>query len=89
MTHLITSKHLKIYKNKQMSYWQPGQQVNKGKFIVEKLLGGGGYGVTYKVRDINTNELFAIKTLNNQRQQQENFEELQYKFINEIVAIRI
>ncbi len=70
-----------------MRYWQPGQHLNKRKFIVEKLLGGGGYGVTYQVRDTRTNKLFAIKTLNVQRQQQENFEQLQYNFINEIIAI--
>jgi eukaryotic-like serine/threonine-protein kinase len=70
-----------------MRYWQKDQPLNNGKYIVEQLLGSGGYGVTYKVRDAKTNHFFAIKTLNNQRQQQENFKELQDKLINEIIAI--
>jgi eukaryotic-like serine/threonine-protein kinase len=70
-----------------MRYWKKGQHLNNGKYTVEQLLGSGGYGVTYKVRDTKTSELFAIKTLNNQRQQQENFKQLQDKLINEIIAI--
>ena len=70
-----------------MREWQQGHKLNKGKFIVEQLLGGGGFGVTFKVRDIRSDQFFAIKTLNYQRQQQENFEQLQIKFINEIIAI--
>jgi eukaryotic-like serine/threonine-protein kinase len=70
-----------------MRYWQKGQRLNNEKYIVEQLLGSGGYGVTYKVRDAKTNQFFAIKTLNNQRQQQENFKQLQDQLINEIIAI--
>ena len=67
--------------------WQQGDKLNDGKYIVEQLLGGGGYGVTYKVRETRTKKLFAIKTLNYQRQQQGNFERLQEKFVNETIAL--
>lgn len=70
-----------------MLYWQQGQYLNNRRYLVEQLLGGGGYGVAYKVKDTNSNKLFAIKTLNNQRQQEENFDQLQYKLINEIIAL--
>ena len=32
-----------------MIIWQPGQQINNGRFIIQgKPLGSGGFGTTYK-----------------------------------------
>ena len=70
-----------------MHYWQRGKHLNHGKYIVEELLGGGGYGITYKVKNTNNNELYAIKTLNTKRQQQDNYKQLQDQFINEIITL--
>jgi|GEM_PF-1355672 len=70
-----------------MYYWQKGKHLNNGKYVVDRLLGIGGYGITYKVINTETNELFAIKTPNNRIQQQANFQQLQGKFINEIIAL--
>ena len=70
-----------------MQYWQTGYQLNQGKYVVEKILGSGGFGVTYKVRETRSQKPFAIKVLNPQRQQQGNFEQLQDKFINENIAL--
>ena len=32
-----------------------------GQYIIEQILGQGGFGITYKVRDYKTNNYFAIK----------------------------
>ena len=70
-----------------MHYWQKGKHLNSGKYIVEELLGGGGYGVTYKIKNTSNNEIYALKTLNNKRQQQADSQQLQYQFINEIITL--
>lgn len=70
-----------------MQYWQQGKHLNDGKYIVEELLGGGGYGVTYRVKDTVSNKIYAIKTLNQQRQEQEESQQLKYQFINEIITL--
>jgi len=70
-----------------MQYWQRGKHLNNGKYIVEELLGAGGFGVTYKVRNTRNDKLFTIKTLNSQRQQQSNFEQLKESFFNEVISV--
>jgi hypothetical protein len=39
-----------------MAYWQQGYELYGGKFIVEQLLGFGGFGDTYKVREAHSNK---------------------------------
>ncbi|MEI2581457.1 serine/threonine-protein kinase [Scytonema sp. PRP1] len=71
-----------------MQYWQPNQTIKNGRFIIQKILGGGGYGVTYSAIDNNTNKIIAIKTLNPMQQSQPDFEEEQEKFVNEALRLR-
>jgi serine/threonine protein kinase len=72
-----------------MIIWQPGQQINNGRFIIQgKPLGSGGFGTTYKVLEPSTGKLYAIKTLNQQMQLREDFAEQQVKFINEALTIK-
>lgn len=63
--------------------WQRNQPINKGRFIIQGILGGGGYGTTYKAKEANTGKLYAIKTLNHLMQVKNDFAEEQVKFINE------
>jgi serine/threonine protein kinase len=56
-----------------MELWTPNQTLKNGRFIVQKVLGGGGFGVTYSVLEQRTHKLFAIKTLNPIQQSQGNF----------------
>jgi len=52
-----------------MIIWQPGQQINNGRFIIQgKPLASGGFGTTYKDLEPSTGKLYAIKTLNQQMQ---------------------
>ena len=72
-----------------MIIWQPGQQINNGRFIIQgKPLGSGGFGTTYKALEPSTGKLYAIKTLNQQMQLREDFAEQQVKFINEALTIK-
>ncbi len=70
-----------------MRYWNQGEELNNSKFVVEQLLGSGGFGVTYKIRHTRTNKLFALKTLNLEAQSRPDFQQLQIKFINEAIAL--
>ncbi|MFM6202731.1 MAG: GUN4 domain-containing protein [Dolichospermum sp.] len=72
-----------------MIIWQPGQQINNGRFIIQgKPLGSGGFGTTYKALEPSTGKLYAIKTLNSTMQLREDFAEQQVKFINEALTIK-
>ncbi|MFM5887877.1 MAG: serine/threonine protein kinase, partial [Dolichospermum sp.] len=72
-----------------MIIWQPGQQINNGRFIIQgKPLGSGGFGTTYKALEPSTGKLYAIKTLNQQMQLRNDFAEQQVKFINEALTIK-
>jgi serine/threonine protein kinase len=71
-----------------MIIWQQGQQINNGRFIIQSVLGTGGFGITYKALEPSTGKLYAIKTLNSTMQLREDFAEQQVKFINEALTIK-
>jgi serine/threonine protein kinase len=71
-----------------MIIWQPNQTIQKGRFIIQKVLGSGGFGITYKALEPSTGKLYAIKTLNQTMQIQHDFAEQQVKFINEALTIK-
>jgi len=70
-----------------MVYWQAGTRLNNNKYIVNEILGSGGFGVTYKITEAKTDRLFALKTLNIEDQNRPDFDQLQTKFINEAIAL--
>lgn len=70
-----------------MSQWTPGQPLKGGKYIVEELLGFGGFGVTYRAREYSSGQLIAIKTLNALQQNKPNFAAIQEKFVNEAMCL--
>jgi serine/threonine protein kinase len=71
-----------------MQFWTPNQSLKKGKFIVKKVLGSGGFGVTYSAIEQRTGKLVAIKTLNPVQQSQGDFAEKQEQFLNEALRLR-
>lgn len=70
-----------------MRHWPPGQQLHNGKYIIEEIVGGGGFGVTYRAQNSKEGKVVAIKTLNATSQGKSNFRELQTKFVNEALCL--
>ncbi len=70
-----------------MRHWPPGQQIHNGKYIIEAILGGGGFGVTYRAQNPKEGKVVAIKTLNANVQGKPNFREYQTKFVNEALSL--
>ncbi|MCC3407684.1 MAG: GUN4 domain-containing protein [Microcoleus sp. PH2017_10_PVI_O_A] len=70
-----------------MRHWEPEQQLQNGKYIIEAILGGGAFGVTYRAQQPKENKVVAIKTLNANVQGKPNFRELQDKFLNEAISL--
>ena len=70
-----------------MQLWQPNQSLQNGRFIIEKVLGSGGFGITYSALEQRTGKLFVLKTLNHLQQTRADFEEQQVKFVNEAVRL--
>jgi len=70
-----------------MLYWTSGQQLSDGKYIIEAILGTGGFGVTYRARQQPTGPLVAIKALNTRIQQKSDFDKYQEKFLNEALCL--
>jgi serine/threonine protein kinase len=70
-----------------MLYWTSGKQFSDGKYIIEAILGTGGFGVTYRAREQPTGQSVAIKTLNTRIQQKSDFDKYQEKFLNEALCL--
>ena len=70
-----------------MKLWTPNQYLNNGRFIIQKVLGGGGFGVTYSAIEQATGKLVVIKTLNHIQQSKEDFQQRQVKFVNEALRL--
>ena len=71
-----------------MKLWEPSQSLKNGRFIIQKVLGSGGFGVTYSALEQHTGELFAIKILNPMQQSHADFLERQEQFVNEALRLR-
>ena len=70
--------------------WGSGQEINQGRYKIIQRIGTGGFGVTYKAFDHKSatpDTVIAIKTLNEKRQRQANFEQLQENFLNEALSL--
>ncbi|MFS0513475.1 serine/threonine protein kinase [Nostoc sp. UIC 10607] len=44
--------------------WIAGQQLQGGKYVIETVLGRGGFGITYKALHVELNQTVVIKTPN-------------------------
>jgi hypothetical protein len=76
--HILTTHHEAL---------APGQQLHQGKYLIEEILGCGGFGVTYRAQNRKEGKAVAIKTLNANVQCKPNFQELQTKFLNEALSL--
>ncbi|MCT7952641.1 serine/threonine-protein kinase [Ancylothrix sp. C2] len=68
-------------------YWKPNQKLENGKYIIENVIGSGGFGITYKARETASGKLIAIKTLNAKQHQEPDFEKRQVDFMNEAMRL--
>ncbi|MEM1391787.1 MAG: serine/threonine-protein kinase [Cyanobacteria bacterium P01_H01_bin.150] len=77
---------LSMLVEEQVTIWTKGYQLKNGKYIIEKDIAQGGFGITYLARDEN-NQRIVIKTLNETVQKRPDFVKLQQDFLNEAVKL--
>ncbi len=66
-----------------MRHLNPGEKLQNGRYTINSILGAGGFGITYLGTEKLSNQQIAIKTLNATVQGNDNFLDLQNKFIKE------
>jgi serine/threonine-protein kinase len=63
--------------------WAQGQQLQNGKYVIEKVLGRGGFGITYKARHTILNYDVVIKTPNEDVKSDPDYAKYVKRFIKE------
>jgi serine/threonine protein kinase/small basic protein len=63
--------------------WTNGHSLQNGKYIIEEVLGQGGFGITYKVLDTDSDEYVVIKTPNEYLKHDPDYSEYVDRFIKE------
>jgi serine/threonine protein kinase len=63
--------------------WQKGHKLQGGRYVIEKVLGEGGFGITYKVLHTALQDYVVIKTLNDDLRDEPDFDNYEEKFKQE------
>ncbi|MDJ1182053.1 serine/threonine-protein kinase [Roseofilum casamattae] len=63
--------------------WKPGREIAGGKYRIEKSLGEGGFGITYKAQHLTLGSFCVIKTPNLKLRQDARYPEFVQRFHKE------
>ncbi|MDJ0649198.1 MAG: serine/threonine-protein kinase [Xenococcaceae cyanobacterium MO_188.B19] len=63
--------------------WQPGHKLKSRDYEIETVLGEGGFGITYKAKDLSLDIPIVIKTPNSKLQRNPNYAKYVEKFRQE------
>ncbi|WP_249066407.1 serine/threonine protein kinase [Argonema antarcticum] len=63
--------------------WAAGQRLQNGKYIIEQILGQGGFGITYKARHTLLQQLIVIKTPNERLKNDPEYPKYLQRFVEE------
>lgn len=63
--------------------WIKGQQLRGGEYVIEDVLGQGGFGITYKALHVQLNQTVVIKTPNEYLSHDPDYDKYIERFIEE------
>jgi serine/threonine-protein kinase len=63
--------------------WTVGKKLQNGKYVIQQVLGQGGFGITYQALQVNLNRSVVIKTPNKYLQNDPEYKKYIEKFIAE------
>ena len=63
--------------------WPTGHKVKNGRYVVQEVLGQGGFGITYKAWDTSQNEFVALKTPNEYLKNDPDYQKYVDRFVKE------
>ena len=63
--------------------WTVGERLQAGKYVIDKVLGQGGFGITYKALHVELNRTVVIKTPNEYLSHDSEYEKYIERFIQE------
>jgi serine/threonine protein kinase len=63
--------------------WTTGQRLQGGKYVIDKVLGQGGFGITYKALHVELNRTVVIKTPNEYLSHDPEYDKYIERFIEE------
>jgi serine/threonine protein kinase len=69
--------------------WTPGQGLNGDRYIIQRKLGEGGFGVTYLAQKAQNRQRVVIKTLKDDLLSHPNFSRYRDKFRDEALLLAV
>ena len=63
--------------------WAEGHEVKNGRYVIQEVLGQGGFGITYKALDTFHDEFVALKTPNEYLKHDPDYQKYVDRFVKE------